>query len=63
MGFHHVALATHDAAVTHRFYTDVMGFHLVKVVAAPNPPNAAGVITGFGLDGYRLAVEHLLQRT
>ena len=23
----------------------------------------AGVITGFGLDGYRLAVEHLLQRT
>lgn len=23
----------------------------------------AGVITGFGLEGYRLAVEHLLQRT
>ncbi len=47
MGFHHVALATHDAAITHRFYTEVMGFHLVKVVAAPNPPNAEGVVTGF----------------
>ncbi|MFM2078795.1 MAG: hypothetical protein RJA49_2685, partial [Actinomycetota bacterium] len=31
MGFHHVALATHDPAATHRFYTEVMGFHLVKV--------------------------------
>ena len=37
MGFHHVALATHDAAATHRFYTEVMGFHLVKVVASPTP--------------------------
>jgi catechol 2,3-dioxygenase-like lactoylglutathione lyase family enzyme len=37
MGFHHVALATHDPAATHRFYTDVMGFHLVKVVTAPTP--------------------------
>lgn len=47
MGFHHVALATHDAAVTHRFYTDVMGFHLVKVVATPTPPLPDGTSAGF----------------
>jgi len=47
MGFHHVALATHDAAATHRFYTEVMGFHLVKVVATPNPPGPDGTSTGF----------------
>ena len=47
MGFHHVALATHDAAVTHRFYTEVMGFHLVKVVASPTPPGPDGSSTGF----------------
>ena len=37
MGFHHVALATKDTAATHRFYTEVMGFELVKVVAGPTP--------------------------
>ncbi len=37
MGFHHVALATHDTAATHTFYTEVMGFELAKVVAAPTP--------------------------
>ena len=37
MGFHHVALATRDTAATHRFYTEVMGFELVKTVAAPTP--------------------------
>lgn len=37
MGFHHVALATRDTTATHRFYTEVMGFQLVKVVAAPTP--------------------------
>ena len=37
MGFHHVALATHDTAATHRFYTEVMGFELVKVVACRDP--------------------------
>jgi catechol 2,3-dioxygenase-like lactoylglutathione lyase family enzyme len=42
MGFHHVALATHDTAATHRFYTEVMGFELVKVVASSTPP-APGV--------------------
>jgi catechol 2,3-dioxygenase-like lactoylglutathione lyase family enzyme len=35
MAFHHVALATNDLDATHRFYTEVMGFELVKVVAAP----------------------------
>lgn len=37
MGFHHVALATRDAAATHRFYTEVMGFELVKVHVGPTP--------------------------
>lgn len=34
MSFHHVAIATRDLDATHRFYTEVMGFELVKVVAA-----------------------------
>lgn len=34
MGIHHVALATRDVEATHAFYTDVMGFDLVKVEAA-----------------------------
>jgi catechol 2,3-dioxygenase-like lactoylglutathione lyase family enzyme len=33
MGFHHVAIATRDVEATHAFYTDVMGFELVKVDA------------------------------
>jgi catechol 2,3-dioxygenase-like lactoylglutathione lyase family enzyme len=33
MGLHHVAYATKDIDATHVFYTDVMGFKLVKVVA------------------------------
>lgn len=37
MGFHHVALATKDLAATHTFYTEVMGFSLVKTVIAPVP--------------------------
>lgn len=37
MGFHHVALATRDLPATHRFYTEVMGFPLAKVVAAKSP--------------------------
>lgn len=47
MGFHHVALATHDAAATHRFYTEVMGFRLVKVVATPTPAAPGTAPTGF----------------
>jgi catechol 2,3-dioxygenase-like lactoylglutathione lyase family enzyme len=37
VGFHHVSLATKDMAATHRFYTEVMGFELVKVQAGPTP--------------------------
>jgi catechol 2,3-dioxygenase-like lactoylglutathione lyase family enzyme len=37
MGFHHVAIATRDLDATHRFYSEGMGFDLVKVVAAPTP--------------------------
>ena len=42
MGFHHVAVATRDLAATHDFYTNVMGFELVKVVAAPTPGSKDG---------------------
>jgi catechol 2,3-dioxygenase-like lactoylglutathione lyase family enzyme len=41
MAFHHVAVATRDLAATHRFYTEVMGFTLAKVVAAPSPEPGA----------------------
>ncbi len=37
MGFHHVALASRDLEATHRFYTEAMGFELVKAVVAPTP--------------------------
>jgi catechol 2,3-dioxygenase-like lactoylglutathione lyase family enzyme len=37
MAFHHVAVATRDLAATHRFYTETMGFELVKTVVAPTP--------------------------
>ena len=42
MGFHHVALATRDTAATHQFYTEVMGFELVKVLAGPTPGDHGG---------------------
>ena len=35
MAFHHVAITTRDLDTTHRFYTEAMGFELVKVEAAP----------------------------
>ncbi len=35
MGFHHTAFATRDLQATHRFYSEAMGFDLVKVIAAP----------------------------
>lgn len=35
MGFHHTAFATRDLEATHRFYSEAMGFELVKVVVAP----------------------------
>ncbi len=37
MGVHHVALATADLAATHAFYTEAMGFELVKVVVGATP--------------------------
>ena len=37
MGFHHLALATRDVKGTHAFYTQAMGFELVKVVAGATP--------------------------
>jgi catechol 2,3-dioxygenase-like lactoylglutathione lyase family enzyme len=35
MAFHHVALATRDLRATHAFYTEAMGFELVRVEAIP----------------------------
>lgn len=37
MGIHHIAFATKDATATHEFYTEVMGFRLVKVAAGATP--------------------------
>jgi catechol 2,3-dioxygenase-like lactoylglutathione lyase family enzyme len=37
MAFHHLAVATHDMAATHAFYTQAMGFELVKVEKAQTP--------------------------
>ena len=37
MAFHHVAITTRDLDATHAFYTEVMGFELVRVEAAPTP--------------------------
>jgi catechol 2,3-dioxygenase-like lactoylglutathione lyase family enzyme len=42
MGYHHIAIATRDLAATHRFYTEAMGFSLVKVVAGPTPDSKDG---------------------
>jgi catechol 2,3-dioxygenase-like lactoylglutathione lyase family enzyme len=50
MGFHHVAFATRDTEATHRFYTDVMGFELVKVVTAANPGDGGGFSKHFFYD-------------
>src|SRR3954452_20942812 len=35
--FRHTAFATRDPAATHTFYTEAMGFELVKVEVAPTP--------------------------
>jgi catechol 2,3-dioxygenase-like lactoylglutathione lyase family enzyme len=35
MAVHHLALAIHDVEATHRFYTEAMGFELVRVEAVP----------------------------
>jgi catechol 2,3-dioxygenase-like lactoylglutathione lyase family enzyme len=52
MGFHHIALATRDAAATHDFYTRVMGFELVKVVVAPTPPEPQTLASGRPHEGW-----------
>jgi catechol 2,3-dioxygenase-like lactoylglutathione lyase family enzyme len=35
MAIHHIALAIHDVAETHRFYSEAMGFELARVEAIP----------------------------
>ncbi|MDJ0787958.1 MAG: VOC family protein [Myxococcota bacterium] len=37
MPFHHLAVATHDMKAIHRFYSEAMGFELVKVEMAGTP--------------------------
>ena len=37
MAFHHVAVATRDIEASHRFYSQAMGFELVKAVAGKTP--------------------------
>jgi catechol 2,3-dioxygenase-like lactoylglutathione lyase family enzyme len=37
VGFHHLAIATRDLDATHEFYTEAMGFELVKAVVAATP--------------------------
>jgi len=35
MGYHHTAFATRDVQATHRFYSEVTGFVLAKVIVGP----------------------------
>jgi catechol 2,3-dioxygenase-like lactoylglutathione lyase family enzyme len=37
MGIHHLAIATPQIDAVHRFYTEAMGFELVKAVVNPTP--------------------------
>jgi catechol 2,3-dioxygenase-like lactoylglutathione lyase family enzyme len=52
-----VALATPDIEATHRFYTEAMGFDLVKAVVAPTPEGgwAKHVFYDTGGDGGMIA--------
>ena len=38
MSFHHIAIATTDMQATHKFYTEAMGFELVRVEKANTGP-------------------------
>ena len=38
MSFHHIAIATRDMQATHEFYTQAMGFELVRVEKAKTGP-------------------------
>ena len=40
MSYHHVAIATRDMVATHQFYTDAMGFELVRVEKARSREDA-----------------------
>ncbi len=40
MPYHHLAIATRDMKATHKFYTDAMGFELVRAEKAQTGPTA-----------------------
>ncbi|HZP28383.1 MAG TPA: VOC family protein [Acidimicrobiia bacterium] len=40
MAFHHVAITTRDLEATHAFYTEAMGFELVRAETARTPESA-----------------------
>lgn len=40
MSFHHIAIATTDMQATHKFYTEAMGFELVRVEKANTGPGS-----------------------
>lgn len=40
MSFHHIAIATRDMKTTHKFYSEAMGFDLVRVEKAQTGPEA-----------------------
>ncbi|MFN8021233.1 MAG: VOC family protein [Acidimicrobiales bacterium] len=42
MGYHHIAFATRDTQATHHFYTELMGFELVKTNVSPTPGEHGG---------------------
>ena len=50
MPFHQVALASRDTAATHRFYTEVMGFELVRIETAPSPDDPSAWAKHFFYD-------------
>jgi 3-dehydroquinate dehydratase-2 len=66
-GFSHTSVAIRDAVAALR--TPVVEVHISNIHAREEfrersltAPVALGVISGLGLDGYRLAVDHLLRR-
>jgi len=52
---HHLALATPNMPSTHAFYTEAMGFHLVKVVMAQSPEGGWAKHYFYDIDGGLLA--------
>lgn len=40
MSYHHIAIATRDMQATHKFYSEAMGFELVRVEKAQTGPEA-----------------------